>query len=163
MKKLKALVLMQIRDKLDFSWWKDKKKRIQTIVLSIVKFLVTTIFSAGILFLVQFLNVFAYSEIIDVMIVFFVIMFAFSIISCTFGLLKSLYLADDNKVLTTFPVSGGILFFSKLIVYYFYELRKSLDLLAPVTLAFLITAFNNSIISIAPFNIRNINCLIINM
>lgn len=151
MKKLKALVLMQIRDKLDFSWWKDKKKRIQAIVLSIVKFLVTTIFSAGILFLVQFLNVFAYSEIIDVMIVFFVIMFAFSIISCTFGLLKSLYLADDNKVLTTFPVSGGILFFSKLIVYYFYELRKSLDLLAPVTLAFLITAFNNSIISIAPF------------
>ena len=91
MKKLKALVLMQIRDKLDFSWWKDKKKRIQTIVLSIVKFLATTIFSAGILFLVQFLNVFAYSEIIDVMIVFFVIMFAFSIISCTFGLLKSLY------------------------------------------------------------------------
>lgn len=151
MKKLKALVLMQIRDKLDFSWLKDKKKRIQTIVLSIVKFLVTAFLSFVLLFITQFFNVFFYSEIIDVMVVFYVLMFVFSTISCLVGLLKSLYLAEDNKVLTTFPVSGGTLFFSKLIVYYFYELRKSLDLLVPVTLAFLILAFNNSIISIAPF------------
>ena len=151
MKKLKALVLMQIRDKLDFSWLKDKKKRIQTIVLSIVKFLIITVIASLVLNYARVFGLFYASEIIDIMIIFYCIMLLLSIISCTSGLVKSLYYADDNKVLTTFPVSSGVLFFSKLIVYYVYEIKKSFSLLIPVTLAFLICTFNIGRITIVPF------------
>lgn len=151
MNKLKALVLMQIRDKLDFSWWNNKKSRIQKIVLSILQFVLITGLGYGLLFIMQFFGIFVYSEIIDVMIVFLVIMILFSTISATLGLEKSMYLADDNKVLATFPVSGGLLFFSKLIVYYFYEIKKSFSLLIPISLSFLILAFQNGVISFIPF------------
>lgn len=138
MNRLKALVLMQIRDKLDFSWLSTTKSRIQKIVLSLLQFIIITGLSIALIYLCQFIGLFYYSELIDILIVFYSVMIVLTIISCTIGLTKNLYLSDDNKVLATFPVTSSLLFFSKLIVYYFYELKKSFNLLIPITLGFVI-------------------------
>ena len=52
--------------------------------------------------------------------------------------MRTLYFADDNKVLITFPVTANKLFFSKIFVYFLFELKKSLSILVPVILGFLI-------------------------
>ncbi len=145
MKIFNALVLMQLRDKFDFSWAKTLKSRIQKIVLSLLKF----IFTLVVLYLVinlscSLLSLYSFAQIVDVMILFVGLILLMSIISCTVGLMKNLYFADDNKVLVTLPVTGDMLFFSKLVVFYIFELKKSLDMLLPMILAFLIWALQNS-------------------
>ena len=148
MNRLKALVLMQIRDKLDFSWLSTTKSRIQKIVLSLLQFIIITGLSIALIYLCQFIGLFYYSELIDILIVFYSVMIVLTIISCTIGLTKNLYLSDDNKVLATFPVTSSLLFFSKLIVYYFYELKKSFNLLIPITLGFVIMGCKSGQLSI---------------
>lgn len=148
MNRLKALVLMQIRDKLDFSWLSTTKSRIQKIVLSLLQFIVITCVSIALIYLCQFIGLFYYSELVDILIVFFSAMMVLTIISCTIGLTKNLYLSDDNKVLATFPVTSSLLFFSKIIVYYFYELKKSFNLLIPITLGFVIMGCKSGQLSI---------------
>ncbi|MCH5171435.1 MAG: hypothetical protein J1F31_01180 [Erysipelotrichales bacterium] len=143
-----ALILMQLRDKFDFSWTKTTKGKIQKIVLTILKFALIT---AIVYFLSYFarilLNLYYYSEIIEVMIVIVGFILIMSVISCTLGLMRNLYFADDNKVLVTLPVTSDMLFFSKLIVFYIFEIKKSFDMLLPVILAFLISAVQNSQVS----------------
>ena len=97
MNRLKALVLMQIRDKLDFSWLSTTKSRIQKIVLSLLQFIIITGLSIALIYLCQFIGLFYYSELIDILIVFYSVMIVLTIISCTIGLTKNLYLSDDNK------------------------------------------------------------------
>lgn len=151
MKKLKALVLMQIRDKLDFSWTATTKSKIQKIVLSLIKFILITAAVVLLLKYTQLFGLFYYSQIVDIMIVFVSILVVLSIISCTLGLMRNLYFADDNKVLVTLPIPSNTLFLSKIIIFYLYELKKSLDLLVPCILGFMISAFMNGQVTIAVF------------
>lgn len=148
MRTLKALVLMQLRDKFDFGWATTKKGRIQKIVLSILKFLITAVVVYLIVNLSRsLLSLYYYSEIVEVMIVVVTLIVVMSIISCTVGLMKNLYFADDNKVLITMPVTGDMLFFSKLIVFFIFELKKSIDLLLPIVLVFLVSGVQNGQVS----------------
>lgn len=148
MRTLKALVLMQLRDKFDFGWAATKKGRIQKIVLSILKFLITAVVVYLIVNLSRsLLSLYYYSEIVEVMIVVVTLIVVMSIISCTVGLMKNLYFADDNKVLITMPVTGDMLFFSKLIVFFIFELKKSIDLLLPIVLVFLVSGVQNGQVS----------------
>lgn len=151
MKKLRALVLMQIRDKLDFSWTATTKSKIQKIVLSLIKFILITVAVVFILKYTQLFGLFYYSQIVDVMIIFVSILVVLSIISCTIGLMRNLYFADDNKVLVTLPLPSNTLFLSKIIIFYLYELKKSLDLFVPCILGFMISAFMNGQVTIAVF------------
>ncbi len=151
MKKLRALVLMQIRDKLDFSWTATTKSKIQKIVLSLIKFILITVAVIFILKIIQLFGVFYYSQVVDVMIIFVSVLVVLSIISCTLGLMRNLYFADDNKVLVTLPLPSNTLFLSKIIIFYLYELKKSLDLLVPCILGFMISAFTNGQVTIAVF------------
>ena len=50
--------------------------------------------------------------------------------------MKTLYFADDNKILITLPVGENLIFISRLIVYYVFELQRSLFLTIPIFLAF---------------------------
>ena len=73
---------------------------------------------------------------VSVMAIVFGAMTLLSILFTVFGLVKSLYLSRDNLVLLTFPVKPSIVFLSKLLVYYIYELRKNFLFLIPLFFAY---------------------------
>ena len=118
MRELKALIFMQLKDKLDFGFVKTKKTLIRKIVFTLLKFTVVAAVAYGLRF---FLGMFMFynSDTPQIMIVLATFLLGISCITCTVGLVKSLYYAEDNKVLITFPVQNNVIFISKLIVYYF--------------------------------------------
>ena len=142
-----ALVAFQYRDKVDLSWTKTKKTRIQKIVFSILKFIIVAAVVFGILMIVKELFKIT-TQILSFYLVFLGIYSILNLITVTFGLVKSLYYAEDNKVLVTFPVNSSKLFISKIVVYELFELRKSLDILIPVSLAFFISAIGSGVMSV---------------
>lgn len=139
MKHLYALVMMQLKDKLDLKFLKDKKKLISEIVFTLLKFLIVGAV-ALVLFKVLPLLIFFNGIPQQLMVFVYGIIFVLSVLSCTAGLMKTLYFADDNKVLVTFPVNANVLFASRLIVYYVFELKRSLFLSIPIFIAFGINA-----------------------
>ena len=139
MKQLWQLTLLQLRDKIDFSWTKSKKTLIQTIVFGILKFAIVVALTFAVLFLLTFVDFLdKYDSTLPLLTVFLVVIFALNVGSATYNLMKSLYFADDNKVLITLPVTPNKLFFSKLLVYFFFEIKRSLGLLIPGIIGFLI-------------------------
>ncbi len=138
MSKLITLVTMQLKDKLDLSFTKSVRSLIFKIVLTVLQFaLITAVFYA--LFMVcGLLNVFWLSKKLpdSVLSVLFTFIQLMSIITCTVGLTKSFYKSADNKVLLTLPVRHDEIFFSKLILYYIFEVLKNLTLTLPMFFAY---------------------------
>ena len=158
MKKLFRLTLFQLKDKLDFSWVKSKKTLIQKIVFGILKFLLVGGITFGLLYVLspKLIGLYdKYSCFVPLYTVFFSILFILSLISTTIDLTQSLYFADDNKLLVTLPATTDQLFFSKIFVYLIFELKKSLNILVPGTLGFLIfgklTLYASAEINFWPF------------
>ena len=139
MKRLLQLTLFQIKDKLDFSWVKSKKTLIQTIVFGLLRFIVVTAISFAVLFILTFVGfINKYDAVLPIFTLFLTLIIFLNLCSATHSLMKSLYYSDDNKVLITFPVTSNQLFFSKLLVYLVFEIKKSFSLLIPGILGFLI-------------------------
>ena len=138
MKYLKALVMMQLKNKLDFSFTSSKQKLISKIVFTVLKFVAVTAVAFAFFFLCSFLKLFSVGGGVpgSVMVVIYGLIFLLSLLSCTYGLMKTLYFADDNKILITLPVGENLIFISRLIVYYVFELQRSLFLTIPIFLAF---------------------------
>ena len=147
MKHLWTLVIMQLKDKLNVSVLKDFKELARFVLFMFLKFLVVTLVTFFLLFLSQKLGLFYYSESSRIMILVMTISLLLSLISCTKDLMMSLYFSDDNRVLITFPVDTNILFISKLIVFYIYEIKRSLGFLIPICLGCLIQLFTRHMIS----------------
>ena len=139
MKQLWRLSLLQLRDKIDFSWVKSKKTLIQTIVFGVLKFAVVAALTFGVLFLLTYIGFIKtkHDDILPIFTIFLGVMFVLSVASSTYNLMKSLYFADDNKVLITLPVTPNKLFLSKIFVYYVFEVKKALDILIPCIVGFL--------------------------
>ena len=73
-----------------------------------------------------------------------------STVSCT----KSYYIAEDNKVLITFPSSGGSLFLSKVTIEFLKELKNMLGMYIPASMALIMfTAIKNPL---APYSIISV-------
>lgn len=138
MNHLKPLVMMQLKDKLDFSFLKSKGKTIAKIIFTLLGFSAIVAFCYLLFSLVCRLKLFSVLSIIpvSVIVVIFASMFVLSIITCSFGLMKSLYFASDNPVLLTMPVKPNTVFVSKLIVYYVYELIRNSYFMLPMLLAY---------------------------
>ena len=138
MSKLKTLFLMQVKEKIDFSFLKSKKKTTFKVIFSILGFAVITALAYVVLFLCQYLNLFsAINHIpISVMAVVFFIMFILNLLTCTVGLSKTLYYSKDNQILITYPVNANALFLSKMLVYYIYEVKKNFSFIIPVFFAY---------------------------
>ena len=132
MSKLIALIKMQLKDKLDFNFLTSKKETIRELVFTALKFALICVVVYFVLYFIRFIGFFDGSQIVGVIIVTLTIMIVISTISCTIGLMNSLYFSPDNKVLVTLPVSGSVLFLSKLFVFYFYELKKALTSTVPI-------------------------------
>ena len=139
MKQLLQLTLFQLKDKIDMSWMKSKKTLIQTIVFGLLKFAIVTAIVFVVLYLLTLIGFINKSgDIVNLFTLFLAVTLFLNLCSATYNLMKTLYFAADNKVLITLPVNANKLFFSKLFVYFFYELKKSFSLLVPGILGFLI-------------------------
>lgn len=130
--------MMQLKDKIDLSFLKSTKQTISKIVFAILGFLVTTAFVALLFYVARRFNVFSLlnSVPVSVVTVLFTIMMILSILSCTYGLMKALYFSKDNLVLLTFPVTPNMVFLSKLIVFYIYEIKKTISFLLPMFIGY---------------------------
>lgn len=138
MNKFSILFKMQIKEKMDLSFLKDKKKTLFKVVLSLLGFAVITAIAYLVLWLCMFLKIFSpVNQIpLSVMSVVFLIVFLFSLVSCTIALTKTLYYTKDNQVLITFPVNVNLLFITKLCVYALNEVKKSFTLIVPIFFAY---------------------------
>ncbi len=137
-KGLKTLVAMQLKDKIDLSFLKSVRSAIFKSIFTVLGFLVVTAafflaFKLGIMF-----SVFSFTPYLPdtVLTLLFSIIQIMAIISCTVSLTKALYMASDNKVLFTFPVETNTVFFSKLILYFLFELKRNLTITLPVFIAY---------------------------
>ena len=125
MKQIKTLVLMQLRDKIDLSWTKSRKERIHTVVNFIIRLVVLTVLYAAVLFVASLLKLVYHTDLPQIMTFIITLVMILLLISNTVGLTKALYFSEDNKVLITLPVSNNKIFISKLLVFFFYEVKRS--------------------------------------
>lgn len=138
MKVLKTLVMMQLKDKLDLSFVKSKRGLIFKIVLSVVKLVAVTAVFYLLFFVCNLLGVFYPRGYIPdtVANVLFTVMQIMSIITCTVGLTQALYMTADNRVLLTLPAGSATVFFSKLVLYYVFELKRNVTYTLPMFIAY---------------------------
>lgn len=131
---LKTLIAMQLRDKIDLSWIKEKKKALRKIIFTILKFVILTAITFLLLYICNMVQIFSFDEAPTIVVLVLTISLGLSLISCTVELMKNLYFSEDNKVLITLPVNTNKIFVSKIAVYYIYELKRSFNFLIPITL-----------------------------
>lgn len=135
---LSTLVKMQLKEKMDMSYLRSVRKCIFKIVWLLIEFAAITAVLYLVFHYVKLLGLFSLVRDIPVSVIsiIFAIMLLFSVITDTVGLMKSLYFSKDNTVLLTFPATPSLIFFSKLVTYYVYELRKSFMFMVPMFLAY---------------------------
>ena len=138
MNDIKTLVIMQLKDKLDLGFIKDKAQLIRKIVFFVLRFAIVTALSYGLFYLSAFLRIFHNSPYIpaSVMTVVMTIVLVFSTITCTNDLIKALYNSPDNQVLITYPISANKVFLSKIIVFYINEIYRSFSFTVPLFFAY---------------------------
>lgn len=138
MKEFYSLVMLQLKDKLNFSFLRSKKETIFKVVFAILKVgIITALITVG-FWLLSFLRLFSLlpgisTELFNLI---FSIMMTLSIIVSVKGLVQSLYLAKDNFVLLTLPMSREKIFLSKFVVYYIYEFIRNLTYLMPMMIGY---------------------------
>ncbi len=71
------------------------------------------------------------------------IMQVISIITCTIGMMNTMFLSKDNTILLSFPCRHEEVFISKLLVYYFKEFKKNLFAVTTFMVAFGIMQTNS--------------------
>lgn len=135
---LVTLVKMQLKEKMDLSYLRSRRKLIFKGTWLLIEFAAITAIIAVIFYFVKLLSLFSLTHDIPVSVISLVfgIMLALSLITDTIGLMKSLYFSKDNTVLLTFPATPSLVFFSKLATYYVYEFRKSFMFTIPMFIAY---------------------------
>lgn len=141
MNNLKTLVMMQLKDKLDLSFVRNKRSLVLKIALSIVKIVAITAVFFLLFYLSVRLSVFSFSKYLPdtVVNIVFTLIQLMAIVTCTVGLSNALYLSKDNAVLLTMPVTNSQIFVSKLILFYIFELKRNISLTLPMFIAYGIT------------------------
>ena len=135
---LSTLVKMQLKEKMDMGYLRSTRKLIFKAVWLLVEFAAITALIYLAFYFMKLFRLFSLANDIPVSVVtvIFTVLLGFSLISDTIGLMKSLYFSKDNTVLLTFPATPSLVFFSKLAVYYLYELRKSFMYTVPMFIAY---------------------------
>lgn len=145
MNNLLVLVKMQLKEKLNFKRFGLKDVTVFKIVLSILttvlKFALVTGLCAVFLFVSQLLGLFSLTKTVpsSVISIVFSFMLLLSVISCTVGLTKSMYYSHDNAILLTLPCRPIQVYLSKLIIFFFFELKRNFSFMVPLFIAYFIT------------------------
>lgn len=134
---LKPLIAMQLKDKINASNKHSWKVVLFRIIFAIIKFaLITTVIYVGFSILSILRLIDLTSGIPDKFLgLIFTLMMILSIITCTIGLVKTLYFAKDNQLLLTLPTNRENIFFSKIVVFYLYECLKNITYFLPLFIA----------------------------
>ncbi|MBO4540601.1 MAG: hypothetical protein J5736_01305, partial [Bacilli bacterium] len=137
---LRVLTMMQLKEKLNFSFKADWKGALTKLILFIAMVAgITGILTVGMMAMAK-LSVFAHNFIpVSIFNAFFIFMYLLSIFSCLNGLTDTLYFSKDNQVLLTYPVKPNTVFYSKIIVYYISDLIKNIGFIIPMFVAYGIT------------------------
>ena len=136
--KLKTLVMMQLRDKLDMSFVRSKRSMLFKIMAIIGQVALSGVAFFAFFYLASALKLFSFSGLVPSTLVtaMFSLIFALALITCTVGLTNTLYLTADNRVLLTLPVQSNLVFLSKFVLYFIFELKKNALLLLPMYVAY---------------------------
>ena len=146
MKSLFILVMMQLKEQMNFKRLKGEKAKLfsmlLTVVAGVLKFAAVTALCYAFLLVAKQLGLFSFADYpipATVISIVFSVMLLFSVISCTVGLTKSMYYARDNAVLLTLPCTPLQVYLSKLIIFFIFEIKRNLSFLVPLFTAYYIT------------------------
>ncbi len=143
MKSLYILVMMQLKEQLNLKRYKSNLKFFNIMLASlgeILKFVLIVVLCGA--FLIVYKSLLSLNGSVaplSVISLVFSAMLVMSIISCTAGLTKSMYYARDNAVLLTLPCTPLQVYLSKLIIFFIFEVKRSLSFVVPMFLAYFIT------------------------
>lgn len=129
---------MQLANSFDLSSYKNGKKGLLKAVFSAVKFTVVTLLFYAFFSVLALLKVFGQSLIIPdtFLALIFTVLEVISIILATIKLTGALYKSQDVKFLLTMPVKHNAVFFSKLILFFIYEIIKNVNFTLPLFVAY---------------------------
>lgn len=132
------LTMMQIKEKMNFSFKQNIKKSLLSLSFFLIGFAAVTAICYVLIYFAKFMKVFDFNGTFptSVLVFIFSIMFFLSLIFTTISLVKSLYFSRDNFVLLTLPTTSSIVFTSKLLVHYVNELKKNALFLIPLFIAY---------------------------
>ena len=135
---LKTLVMMQLKDKLNFSFKADKKGALTKLILLGIMFIGIIAVIVVIFKIAGMLTIFGTNQDIPISVfnLFFILMTLLSTISCVIQLTNSLFFSKDNLVLLSYPVRSNVIFLSKLVVFYIIELIKEVTFVVPMFIAY---------------------------
>lgn len=136
--KLKTLVMMQLKDKMDMSFTRSKRALMFKIAAIIAQVALSGVAFFAFFYLASMLRLFSFSGLVPASLVtaMFSLIFMLAVITCTVGLTNTLYLTADNRVLLTLPVQPNMVFLSKFVLYFIFELKKNAVLLLPMYVAY---------------------------
>ena len=129
---------MQLKDKIDFSFFKSTKSTIFKIVYTILTFVGITALIFLLFKIVVLLNLFSFTRVLNfrVYVLLMTLLFSLAFLSCLVNVTNTLYFSKDNQVLLTMPVTSGTIFTSKLMVCLTYELIKNTTYILPFFVAY---------------------------
>ena len=133
-RRIKILTLLQLSDRIKLKKSGSIKGLVAKIGIGIFALAVFTAICALLVYvLCDLLSIPKNNNLITFVIFFLQIM---SVITCTSGLLKTLYLGKDNAILLSYPAHHVEVFLSKLLVFYIYEFIKGFFMTLPLLLGF---------------------------
>lgn len=137
-KTLSTLVRMQLREKMDLGFMRSPRGLIFKLVWMLIEFAAITTLITVAFFFVKLLGFFSLVHDIPVSVIslLFSVMLLLSLISNVIRLTRALYFSRDNTLLLTFPATPSLVFFSKLMTFYVYELRNSFLFTIPMFIAY---------------------------
>lgn len=139
MNDLSVLVKMQLKEKLNFKGKNFKNKStLFSIVLSVLKFAIITALCYLLFYLCNLVGLFSLFNIIPVSVIaiVFFVMIVLQTISAGWSLTKNLYFSQDNPILLVLPCKSAIIYVSKLIVFYLFELIRNMSFMIPLFVAY---------------------------
>ena len=130
--------MMQLKDKLDFSFVKSKRQTLFKVAGILAQIILPGAAFFLFFFLAAELKIFSVQSTLPASLIttIYSLIFALSVVTCTVGLTNALYITADNRVLLTLPVPSNIVFLSKFVLYYIFELKRNATLLLPMYVAY---------------------------
>ena len=140
-----TLVKMQLKEKLASKRTEKNGSKSFNILLSVfvavLKFAMVSLLCGAFITVAKMFDLFNYPGYVpqSAISIAFLVMSGFSLLSCTVGLTKALYYSKDNAVLLTLPCTPNQIFFSKIIIFYIFELIRNFSFIVPVFAAYFFT------------------------
>ena len=133
-RRIKILTLLQLSDRIKFKKSGSSKATAAKIGVLLFTFVLITAICTGLVWLFCDLLSIPKSNALITFIIF--LLQIMSVISCTTGLLRTLYLGKDNAILLSYPAHHVEVFLSKILVFYIYEFIKGVLMTLPLLIGF---------------------------